>query len=107
LGGAGFRFLQESRDNLNEPSGGLGRQARALGGDMRAGAGLVVGDRFQIVGVAKKRPQLIINARIVSYQPAELAPYPGMPFVDAPGGLEDEGLRSMKPGEVRRASGGF
>ncbi|HZU90429.1 MAG TPA: hypothetical protein VE993_14345 [Stellaceae bacterium] len=50
---------------------------------------------------------MIVNAGIVFHQPAKLALHTGMSFVNAPGGFEDESLRRMKPGKIRRAAGRF
>ena len=47
--------------------------ARGFGRDLGARAGFVVGNRFQIIGVGKERPQFNVNAGVVFHQPRKLA----------------------------------
>jgi hypothetical protein len=74
---------------------------------VRGVAGLVIGNCFEAVGPTKEGPQVTVNARVFLHQPAELAMHPGMAFVDLPADLEDEGLRRVKSGQIRRPSGCF
>lgn len=48
------------------------RFLRPFGGYLGAGPGLVVCDRFEIVGLAEKGPQTGIGSRIISGQAQEL-----------------------------------
>src|SRR5579884_2457522 len=54
--------------------------------------------------IEKQCPCLIVNARIVLHQPVELGLHSGMRFGNAVGGFEDERLRGMKSGGIRRAA---
>lgn len=46
---------------------------RLLGGNLRAGAGFVIGNRFELIGLGKKRTQLAVDARVVFGEPSKLA----------------------------------
>jgi hypothetical protein len=56
----------EASHALHETPRGVDCGARVLGRDVRTGAGLVIGNRFEIVGAAKECPQLMVNTRVAS-----------------------------------------
>jgi hypothetical protein len=80
----------------------LSMASRAISGDVRAGAGEVIGNGFQVVGAAKEGADLIVNALIVFHQSVKFAVDARVGFVSAPARFEDQRLGRVKPGGDRR-----
>ena len=85
----------------------LSMASRAFGRDVRTGAGFIIGNGLKTVGAAEEGADLIVNARVVFHQPGKLAVDAAVAFVDAAIGFEDQGLRSVKTGQISRTCGGF
>jgi hypothetical protein len=98
--GSGQKVRHTFHKPARRPDGGTG----AFNRHARSGAGFIVGNSFEIVGAAKKRPQFHVEARIAFGQSPKLILHALMALGDLAGSLEDKGLRRMQPCQIRRAA---
>jgi hypothetical protein len=92
-----WRCWCQSLNALDELFGAVDSLAGHLARDVRAGASEVLGNAFEIVGTAKEGADVIVNARIVPYQPVKFCLKAAMTFVDAASGFEDQSLGRVIP----------
>jgi hypothetical protein len=65
---------------------------------VRTRASEVVGNASEIVGTAKEGADVIVNARIVPYQPVKFCLKAAVILVNAASGFEDQSLGRVIPG---------
>ena len=103
---AAHRHLrQNGRDGFDKPARRIDAGTGKLGRNIGIGAGLVIGNGFQIIGAAEEGLQLRIEGRLVLHQAPQRVAHPAMPLDDPTGALDDHRVGRVQPGEIGRAAG--
>jgi hypothetical protein len=62
----GLLHRDDGGDPVNEMARAVDGLARHVSREVGTGAGVIIGDRFEIVSAAEESPDLIVHARVVS-----------------------------------------
>jgi hypothetical protein len=77
---------------------------RQLRRQVGAGAGFVISNGLEVVGEAEEAAQLVIDARVILYEPMKFHIETSMRFYRATSSIGDQRLSGMEAGEVGRAA---